>query len=362
MKHQIIKKLTAIVMALCLVLGSTVVYCASEEQATEDRNTLSQLLYTYTYSENGKKLKSTLKEEYVDYFAGTYINDDRCLVVLFTEQTPEETVAYLTADLSDEVQIRYVKYSYTELTAAVDKHSDTLAELTKKVANGTATDEETALSENIVGLGLSVENNCTEFCLKSITDETKAAVIEYFGDDNVIFEQGSSITTDLKEVVSTIKINKSKATVVKNETLKLKVLKGVSKVKNSKIKWSTSKKKVAKVNNNGKVTALKKGTAKITAKYKGVKYTCKVKVENPKLPAILLKINKTRKLKVENTTLSVKKWKSKDTSIATVSAKGVIKAHACGTTTIIAKVSNTKLKCKVTVFKKLPPDNATVDD
>ncbi|MGN0488464.1 MAG: Ig-like domain-containing protein [Ruminococcus sp.] len=48
-------------------------------------------------------------------------------------------------------------------------------------------------------------------------------------------------------------------------------------------KWSSSDKKVAKVNKNGKVTALKKGKATITAKLgSGKKLKCKITVKNIK--------------------------------------------------------------------------------
>lgn len=48
--------------------------------------------------------------------------------------------------------------------------------------------------------------------------------------------------------------------------------------KKKKITWSSNKKKVAIVNEYGEVIAKKKGTAKITAKVGGKKYTCTVKV------------------------------------------------------------------------------------
>ena len=53
------------------------------------------------------------------------------------------------------------------------------------------------------------------------------------------------------------------------------------KVKNTKkkIKWSTSSKKIAKVSKKGKVTAVKKGSCKITAKVAGKKLVCKVTVK-----------------------------------------------------------------------------------
>ena len=48
-----------------------------------------------------------------------------------------------------------------------------------------------------------------------------------------------------------------------------------------KVTWSSSNKKVAAVSKKGKVTAKKLGTAKITAKVNGKKYTCTVKVIKP---------------------------------------------------------------------------------
>lgn len=46
-----------------------------------------------------------------------------------------------------------------------------------------------------------------------------------------------------------------------------------------KVKWSSSNKRVATVNSKGKVTAKKKGTAKISAKVGGKTYKCKVTVK-----------------------------------------------------------------------------------
>ena len=78
-------------------------------------------------------------------------------------------------------------------------------------------------------------------------------------------------------------------TVGQSKTLKVTGIKG-------KIKWSTSKKKVATVTAKGKVTAKKAGSATITAKVKGKKFTCKVKVKNKKTkPAATAKPTKAPK-------------------------------------------------------------------
>lgn len=77
-----------------------------------------------------------------------------------------------------------------------------------------------------------------------------------------------------KKKAKSIKINKTSAVLVKGQTLKLKVSNATKKVK-----WSSTKKSVATVSSSGKVTAKKKGTAKIKAKVHGKTFICKVKVK-----------------------------------------------------------------------------------
>lgn len=74
-----------------------------------------------------------------------------------------------------------------------------------------------------------------------------------------------------------IKLNKTFITLPTKNTYTLKV-DGTKK----KVKWSSSKKKIATVNKNGKITAKKSGTAYITAKVNGKKTKCKVSVRSNK--------------------------------------------------------------------------------
>lgn len=71
-----------------------------------------------------------------------------------------------------------------------------------------------------------------------------------------------------------VKLSKTKVTLTAGKTTTLKL-----KNNKKKVKWSSSNKKIATVNSEGKVSAKKKGTAKITAKAGGKKYTCKVTVK-----------------------------------------------------------------------------------
>ena len=82
------------------------------------------------------------------------------------------------------------------------------------------------------------------------------------------------VYTSSDNVYAKTRISKKNLTMKVSEksVLKLKGAKG-------KIVWKSNKPKIVKVSKKGKVTALKQGRATITAKNKGKKYICKVKVE-----------------------------------------------------------------------------------
>ncbi|WP_455716710.1 Ig-like domain-containing protein, partial [Anaerosporobacter sp.] len=82
-----------------------------------------------------------------------------------------------------------------------------------------------------------------------------------------------SMNTTTVANAATVKLNQKKISLKVGQTKQLK-LTGAKK----KITWSSSKKSVATVSKKGKVTAKAAGTATITAKSSGKKYTCKVTV------------------------------------------------------------------------------------
>lgn len=101
---------------------------------------------------------------------------------------------------------------------------------------------------------------------------------------SVLPVQSSPVTV---QAASTVKLSKTKVTLIKGQNVTLKIT-GTSK----KVTWSTSNKKVATVNSKGKVTAKKEGTATITAKVLGKKYNCKVKVVTNKVYNNVQKVRK----------------------------------------------------------------------
>lgn len=154
----------------------------------------------------------------------------------------------------------------------------------------------------------------------------------------------------VNEVEAKVRISNTKKILYVKKTTRLKVT-GAK----EKVKWSSSNKKVASVNKNGDVKGIKKGTATITAKVGGKKYTCKVTVRNPELSKKTITVNpgKTLKLTVKNAVGTVK-WSTSNKAIATVTSGGVVKGIKKGTATITAVASGVKLKCTVTVASPAP--------
>lgn len=163
---------------------------------------------------------------------------------------------------------------------------------------------------------------------------------------------------------TSVRLNQKKLSLLKGKKYTLKATIKPSNVKNRKLKWTSSNKKVATVNKNGKVTAKKKGTATITVKTaNGKKYSCKVTVKEVRSKKIKLNIKTLnayrgykftlkRKLTPSNSTDKVT-WKSSNPKVATVSSKGVVTMKKKGKAVITATTeSGKKAKVQVTVWKK----------
>ena len=140
----------------------------------------------------------------------------------------------------------------------------------------------------------------------------------------------------------------------------------------SQVTFSTGNKKIATVDENGKITAVGVGTSKITAKtYNGKTASCTVTV---KKLADSITLNKTsitlgvgEKYDLNssipnNTAAYYRLYYSNNTAIAPVQKSGgLVTAKTVGTTTIRCKLSNGKEAiCKVTV--KSAPSRVTVSD
>lgn len=178
-------------------------------------------------------------------------------------------------------------------------------------------------------------------------------------------------TTEPKptSVPKSVKLNKNDITFGIGEKYTL-----VTTVENgdiSQVAFTTSDRKVATVDNNGKITAVGTGTATITANtYNGLKAKCKVTV---KKLADSIKLDKTSitlgvgeqydfSSSIPNGTGAYfRSYYSDNTAIATVQKSGgLMTAKTAGTTTIRCKLSSGReATCKVTV--KSAPSSVTLN-
>lgn len=91
------------------------------------------------------------------------------------------------------------------------------------------------------------------------------------------------ITVKVGQPVTKVILNKKSLSLETGESATLKAIVKPKKALYKKVKWSSSHKAVAQVSNKSKITAVKAGTAKITAQAmdgSGMKATCKVTVRN----------------------------------------------------------------------------------
>jgi uncharacterized protein YjdB/Leucine-rich repeat (LRR) protein len=181
----------------------------------------------------------------------------------------------------------------------------------------------------------------------------------------------ATLKVTVKQPVTSITLgnttSKNKLALLKGKTKTLTATVAPTTANNLNVTWKSSNTKVATVDaSTGLVTAKGVGTANITCKAadgSGVSVVCAVTVTQPVTGITLagstsVFLNKTVTITptIAPTSAANKNvtWTSSKTSVATVSAKGVVTAKAVGTTTITCKAadgSGVKQTIKITVKK-----------
>lgn len=169
--------------------------------------------------------------------------------------------------------------------------------------------------------------------------------------------------------VTKITLNSTKIEIEEGKTSMLKATVEPSNATDKEVSYSSSNEKIAKVDNSGKITGVKAGTAVIIATSKSnssKKATCVVTVKPKEIKVTQIKLNKTNieieegkteKIEVtiqpSNATNKEIKYSTSDEKIAKVDSNGTITGLKEGTVTITAKSNNGKTaNCKVTVKSK----------
>ena len=170
--------------------------------------------------------------------------------------------------------------------------------------------------------------------------------------------------------VTGISIDRPSATIKEGETLTLVANITPANAENKSVTWSSSSEAVATVDNTGKVTGVKAGSATITATAEdgGMKATCAITVAQWVTGISLNKTSLTLNegeaetlvptVSPSNAADKTLKWTTSDSSIAAVDENGKVTAVSKGNATIKAEANDGSGKyatCEVLVKKKLGP-------
>lgn len=160
---------------------------------------------------------------------------------------------------------------------------------------------------------------------------------------------GTSVTCKVTVPEPRVTLNKTKASLYRNGKLSL----SVTSTSKSQVKWKSSKSSVAKVDSNGVVTAVKHGTATITATVDGVSRTCEITVKQPtvKVDVTTVELTAGQQKRIRATVSSGNRaaFSSSNTSVAVVNENGLITAKSKGKAYIYASEDGVKTKVTVTV-------------
>lgn len=187
-----------------------------------------------------------------------------------------------------------------------------------------------------------------------------ATITCYDKTEFITADVGVTVNADSASTVMTISKKSATISIGKSVTLSATTSSGGT------IKWSSSKKSVATVSGSGKVKGVKAGTATITAKDNLTNQTIKSKI-TVKAPdftgikvspsSLLIRAGDTAAITPKTTPANMSasvKYKSSDTSVATVTSSGVVKGIAAGTAKITCSDSTGAVKTTVNVTVSAP--------
>ena len=160
---------------------------------------------------------------------------------------------------------------------------------------------------------------------------------------------GSYATCMLTVKLPTVQLNKTSVTLYRGQTYRLSAT--VSSV--VRPTWKTNKKSISIVDATGTVTAIKNGTAIITATVDGVSKTCEITVQKPEITLSTSELT-LKKGAISSLTASVSSgntpaWSSSNSNLVSVNSYGDITALLKGKAYIYAAEDGTKVRCRVIV-------------
>ena len=229
-----------------------------------------------------------------------------------------------------------------DITLNYDTYSLKVGDTLKLTANTEPLAEIEWTSENEEVASVSSDGLVTAH-KAGTADITATATVETENGPATAF---ASCTVQVKNLIS---LDKNKLTIYTCQTGQL----NASAQPAGTITWTSSDPKVATVK-NGKIKPLKAGKTEITASANNVSATCMVTVKDPSLnlrSKMTVYLHNPIILDAEATPKGDINWKSSDSKIAVVNAKGKVTPKKTGTAVITATCNGVKKTCNITVKK-----------
>lgn len=306
--------------------------------------------YTYVFDDDGVVTEFIKNDDFVikGYYGSTAqqyaekndftfvpIESDNTIPVVPTDSVTETTVNN-TIEETSTVESNFTEPSSVEVTTVSNNDND------NNIKIPTDNTETTETNNNEVTIPTE-DNSDIEEPTNDYDIEPSSRYVDYPTEPEM--EETTYTLPKVKDTnvyVKKIMLNKTKATVLSDKSVKLVAKVYPKNANNKKLLWTSSNKRIATVE-KGVVVGLRKGTVKITVKSTdGSKLsaqcvvTVKQAVKNIKLNKTLITGRKgtkvTLKAKVTPTKADnrIVKWQSSNKKIATVNKKGVVTVKGKG--------------------------------
>lgn len=215
------------------------------------------------------------------------------------------------------------------------------------------------------------ENAEYEELVWSVSDKDVAIIDEFgkvkalaVGEAILLAEAGDRTENCILRVIDTplesIAVDKEEAELAIGEHLKLNVTAAPEDAETGRLLWLTSDRSVATVDQDGNVSALKKGTVTITVKAGTMTAECRLTVVGIRPEGIKLDCSElevvvgqtyqfTATVTPEDAEYEPIQWTSSDESVLTVDVQGLAKGIKTGSATVTAEIGSIKATCSVAV-------------
>ena len=160
---------------------------------------------------------------------------------------------------------------------------------------------------------------------------------------------GTKVTCSLIVKSPTVTLNKTSVTLYRGQQVALTAT--VS--SGFQPKWKVNRKSIAIVDNNGLVTAIKNGSATVTATIDGVSVTCEIIVKSPTIELsaeeLILRVGESYTMKADVSSKQKPTWSTSNSKVITVDSSGKITALKKGKAILYAKEDGAVVRCTIYV-------------